>query len=268
MQASILVVDDDTLHCHVVARRLAREGYVVATAASGPEALTLMDRQKFDLVLLDLEMPGMDGLETMSRIHAEMHRADTPVIILSADTRNEARERCLAAGAADYLAKPLVVPMVRARIDHCLAVKAGSLESMEPHAPADQARILIVDDDDLSSRLLARQMEARGYIATCVNSGEAALAKLERERVDLVLLDIRMPTLSGTETLQRIRANDKTRRLPVVMVTASTDLADMLKCVDEGADGYVTKPVDIGWVSTCVHSAIETRRLGVAMPLG
>jgi len=87
------------------------------------------------------------------------------------------------------------------------------------------------------------------------------------ERVDLVLFDIRMPTLSGTETLKRIRANDKTSRLPVVMVTASTELADMLKCVDEGADGYATKPVDIGWVSTCVHSAIETRRLGVAMPL-
>ena len=267
MQTSILIVDDDSLHCHVVARRLAREDYVVATAASGPEALTLMDRQKFDLVLLDLNMPGMDGLETLTRMRAEPHRADTPVIMLSADTRNDLRERCLAAGAADFLVKPLVVPMVRARIERCLAVKAGSIESMEPQAPVGNVRILIVDDDDLSSRLLARQMEARGYVATCVNSGEAALAKLERERVDLVLLDIRMPTLSGTETLKRIRANDKTSRLPVVMVTASTELADMLKCVDEGADGYATKPVDIGWVSTCVHSAIETRRLGVAMPL-
>ena len=266
MQTSILIVDDDSLHCHVVARRLEREGYVVATAASGPEALTLMDRQKFDLVLLDLNMPGMDGIETLTRMRAETHRADTPVIMLSADSRNDARARCLAAGAADYLVKPLVVPMVRARIERCLSVKAGSIESMEPSATGN-VRILIVDDDELSSRLLARQMEARGYTATCVNSGEEALAKLACEKVDLVLLDIRMPALSGTETLRRIRADEKTSRLPVVMVTASTDLADMLKCVDEGADGYATKPVDIGWVTTCVHSAIETRRLGVAMPL-
>lgn len=263
---SILLVDDDELNLQVVARRLFQDGYYVATANSGPAALETMNRQRFDLVLLDLEMPGMDGLETLKRIRALSSRRETPVIMLSAHNQNAAIRSCLVHGAADYLVKPLVMSLVRARIERHLAAPSRPGEPGAPE-PQREVHILIVDDDDLSCRLLAGQLKSRGYAASTVTSGKAALERIGQAGLDVVLLDIGMPDVNGNEILKSIRANDTTKKLPVIMVTASNDVPTMLSCVDEGADGYVTKPVDIAYLHACILSSLEAKRRGPRLEL-
>lgn len=267
METSILVVDDDHLNRQVVARRLMREGYFTATAENGVAALEMLGRQRFDLVLLDVDMPGMNGIEMLKKMRADARWAGIPVMMLSGNDSPAARQSCLSAGAADYLVKPLVMPLVHARIARCLDQAREPIEELAP-PPAGDTRILIVDDDELGCRLLARQLGARGYKVAAVSSGEAALTHLAGNRSDLVLLDINMPVLSGIETLKRIRASERTRTLPVIMVTASSDVANMLECVDQGADGYITKPVDIGWLINCIVSSLKVRRLGVLTDIG
>jgi CheY-like chemotaxis protein len=264
MGASILIVDDDAMNRQVVARRLTREGYFVEAAASGAEAIEMLGRQRFDLLMLDLDMPGMDGITTLKKIRADARWAGIPVIMLTGNNSPEARRKCLGAGAADYLIKPLIMPLVHARIAACLHAGKEPIEELAQQQPvADGARILIVDDDELGGRLLGRQLEGRGYSVAIASSGETALQWLKDGQTDVVLLDINMPGMSGTETLKQIRANDRTRTLPVIMVTASSDVANMLECVDHGADGYITKPIDFSWLNNCIVSSLKVRREGV-----
>jgi putative two-component system response regulator len=266
METSILVVDDDPLNRQVVARRLSREGYFAVTAESGQEAIELLGRQRFDLLLMDLDMPGMDGIATLKKIRADSRWSGIPVIMLTGNNNPESRRKCLSAGAADYLIKPLVMPLVHARIAACLHAGKEPIEEMAQPV-ADGARVLIVDDDELGSRLLGRQLEGRGYSVAIANSGDTALQWLKDGQTDVVLLDINMPGMSGTDTLKQIRANDRTRTLPVIMVTASNDVANMLECVDHGADGYITKPIDFSWLNNCIVSSLKVRRDGVMTDL-
>jgi CheY-like chemotaxis protein len=267
MSTSILVVDDDQLNRQVVARRLAREGYFTEMAASAQDALEMLGRQRFDLVLLDLDMPGINGIEMLKRMRADPRLAGIPVVMLTVDNTPAARDRCLAAGAADFLLKPLIMPLVHARIAACLHAAKEPIEDLAP-ASGPGTRVLVVDDDELAGRLLGRQLEARGYAVAIAAGGEAALEWLKDGQTDVVLLDINMPGMSGPETLKRIRANERTRTLTVIMVTASSEVADMLECVDHGADGYVTKPIDIGWLNNCILSSLKVRRQGVMVDLG
>jgi CheY-like chemotaxis protein len=265
--ASILVVDDDPVNCQVVSRRLTQEGFSVATATSGQEALGALDRQRFDLVLLDLAMPDMDGIETLRRLRLHPRGVQTPVIMLSAHDDSDSIKTCLTNGAVDYLVKPLVIPLVRARIERCLRPGTGKAEPEAPQAPA-VTRILIVDDDELNCRLLVRQLQNPGYTVTAVNRAGAALELLATDSFDVVLLDVNMPSMNGTVVLKHLRAEPRTRNLPVIMVTATNEVSTMLECIDHGADGYINKPIDIGYLRSCILSAVEARKYGPVLDLG
>ncbi len=118
--ARILVVDDDSGHRELLGRRLEQQGFVVRTAAGGAEALERLHREPFDLLLLDVLMPDMDGGQVLATLRAEPAWRDLPVIVLSALDELDSVVRCLLAGAEDYLAKPVNTVLLRARISACL----------------------------------------------------------------------------------------------------------------------------------------------------
>ena len=119
----ILVVDDNAANRDLLSRRLQREGYRVTSAAGGAAALTLIAAENFDLVLLDLMMPGMSGFEVLSRLKADESTRHLPVIMISALDELDSTVRCIAAGAEDYLPKPFNPVLLRARIGACLEKK-------------------------------------------------------------------------------------------------------------------------------------------------
>jgi adenylate cyclase len=123
ISSRILVVDDNPANRDLLSRRLLREGHLVATAESGPAALALAAGQSFDLVLLDLMMPGMSGFEVLCRLKAEPQTRHVPVIMVSALDEIDSTVRCLEAGAEDYLPKPFNPVLLRARIGACLEKK-------------------------------------------------------------------------------------------------------------------------------------------------
>jgi adenylate cyclase len=119
----ILVVDDNAANCDLLARRLVREGYRVSVAESGASALALTAAERFDLVLLDLMMPGMSGFEVLCRLKADVGTRHIPVIMISALHELDSTVRCIEAGAEDYLPKPFNPVLLRARIGACLEKK-------------------------------------------------------------------------------------------------------------------------------------------------
>ena len=121
---SILVVDDNADNRYTLLHRLRREGYEnVTEAADGRTALDLMARQRFDLVLLDVMMPGLNGYEVLSRIKSDDRLRDIPVIMVSAVDELESVIRCIGLGAEDYLPKPFNATLLRARVTACLEKK-------------------------------------------------------------------------------------------------------------------------------------------------
>lgn len=258
--ASILLVDDDELNLKVLARRLSQEGFLVAMAASAPAALDIMDRQHFDLVLLDIDMPGMNGIELLKQIQNRRQADKTRVIMLSAHGDPATIKNCLGHGAADYLVKPFVMSLARSRIEQCLHA-TGKTSAADVGRANGGNRILIVDDDELSRRLLARQLTDKGFATLDEESGEQVLQRLANDPVDLVLLDIRMPQVSGIRLLKKIRSNPKTKHLPVIMVTAENNIDSKLACIESGADGYVTKPVDMSLLMRNIASTLKARAM-------
>jgi signal transduction histidine kinase len=121
----LLVVDDDAGNRDVLSRRLMLQGHMVRTAASGRDALALMRRQEFDLVLLDILMPEIDGYEVLGQIKADPRLQHIPVVMISALSEVQSVVRCLEAGAEDYLTKPFNPTLLRARVGACLEKKRG-----------------------------------------------------------------------------------------------------------------------------------------------
>jgi adenylate cyclase len=120
---SILVVDDNRMNRLMLARGLEQQGHRVAFAEHGRQALEMLDAQDFDLVLLDIEMPEMNGYQVLERLGADVHWRDLPVIMISAVEEIDSVVRCIEMGAEDYLTKPFNPVLLKARVDACLEKK-------------------------------------------------------------------------------------------------------------------------------------------------
>lgn len=256
MKANILLVDDETINLDVLSRRISREGYLVSQAESGEKALDLMKVQQFDLVILDVHMPHMDGIEVLKKIKANPQTRDTPVIMLSADSSSKLVRKCLLLGAGDFLTKPLIMELARNRIEinlRTLALAAPTVDTV--------LTILLVDDHPLNISLLEHLITKLGHRSITATSGKEALQKLNEKELDLVLLDIVMPDMSGIEVLTEIRNAYTPSQLPVIMVTAEDNSAIMLEAVAEGANDYVTKPYDVVFLRKRIGACLASQRL-------
>jgi DNA-binding response OmpR family regulator len=116
MSAKILVVDDDEMTRHFLSHILAQQGFLLETAADGEQALTLLKEKAFDIILLDIEMPGLNGLETLKRIRKNYLKKDLPVLMVTANDQSTEIIQAFDLGANDYVVKPLDVPVLFARI--------------------------------------------------------------------------------------------------------------------------------------------------------
>ena len=257
---NIMLVDDDELNLKVLARRLSQEGFLVSMATSASAALALMDRQHFVLVLLDIDMPGLNGIELLKKIQKQQKSEKTQVIMLSATSDPATIKNCLEQGAADYIVKPFVMSLARSRIERCLQAvnKSSVVTNADPQLSG--TRVLIVDDDELSRRLLTRQLTDRGFVTREEGNSDKVLQQLDAHPIDLVLLDINMPQVSGTRILKKIRDTLKTEHLPVIMVTAEDNFDSKLACIESGADGYITKPVNISLLMQSIASTLKARK--------
>jgi len=258
---SLLVVDDDEDNRSILCRRLEKEGYTVATACNGQDALNLLRYEQFDLVLLDVMMPGMDGYEVLLRIKADSNTLDTPVIMISAFKDKDYVIKCLQLGASDYLLKPYNMSIVKSRIWRCLGTWRGVDSERNWQADMQNSNVLIVEDDEFNRDILQRRVEKSGFNASCARNGKEALEALAREKVDLMLLDLMMPGVDGIEVLKRMKANQKYSRIPVIMVSAIDDSESVARCMQLGATDYITKPFNAVLLRARIESVLKEKNL-------
>ena len=262
-QATILLVEDNEPTRNMLSRRLGQEGYVVSAAENGRVALELMQVERYDLVLLDLIMPEMDGLAMLRHLAARSSLQSTPTIVVTAVNSRDAVSECVQLGAADYVVKPIDLVTLKTRMWRCLERRrlTQGLSTSTKSTGAVAGRVLIVDDNSLNRELLSLRVGQIGCQCVCANDGQAALVELESAKYDLVLLDIMMPGLDGYQVLENIRNRSAMRSLPVVMLSAVTDQEAIRRCFELGADDYINKPFSAAELRVRITSCIELKKL-------
>jgi CheY-like chemotaxis protein/anti-sigma regulatory factor (Ser/Thr protein kinase) len=194
---TVLVIDDDADARDLMRRFLAREGFDTLTAADGSEGLRLARQFRPNLITLDVMMPRMDGWAVLKELQADPGLATIPVVMLSI---LDEQEKGFALGAADYLIKPFNRERLRAILLRHRRVGTGG-------------RVLIVEDDDATRALLREMLIKEGWTVDLAEDGLAAMARVEVETPDLILLDLMMPRMDGFQFLEAMRASASRARL-------------------------------------------------------
>jgi DNA-binding response OmpR family regulator len=236
----VLVVDDSRTFCEELRAYLESEGYAVAVAGSGEEALTVAGREQPDAAIVDVMLPGMRGEEVIRRFNLDPMLRKMPCILLTGSDAAADELSGLEAGADTYMRKSADLKVLGARLAALL--RASSSRSARSAAGAAGGRkILAVDDSLTFLNELTGQLREDGYDVAAAHSGEEALELLPLERIDAILLDRSMPGLSGEDTCRRIKAHPDWRHIPVLMLTAADDQNSMISGLSAGADDYLTK---------------------------
>ncbi len=257
----LLVVDDDPRNLYAMAAMLESCGGEVTVVESGAEAIAALDTTPgFDIVLMDIMMPVMDGYDTIRAIRAMERHKSLTVIAVTGKVMAGERMRCMDAGANDYVPKPVdraelfaalrpwlpqfrrdlvrTEPPLRQHEGPLLTIEEGALEGL---------RVLVVDDDYRNIFSMAAVLERGSATVTVAESGAEALMALElTSDIDMVLMDIMMPTMDGYDTIRAIRQMDGLDNLPIVAVTGKAPDGERERCLEAGADDYLAKPVDTG----------------------
>ena len=252
--ARVLVVDDHPTNRRILTEQLRAWGCAPETVTGGAEALGRLaaaarGEAPVDIVLMDMQMPDMDGEETVRVMRTDPRLAVVPVILLSSMGAVGNAEEIRAKGFAAALIKPV-------RQSHLLEalgrVLAGTPAARAARRPADAdvtadlgLRILLAEDNVVNRKVALRMLARLGCQAEAVPDGYDAVAAVEGGTYDVVLMDVQMPGLDGFEATAAIRAREGTsgRRIPIVAMTAHAMQGDRERCLASGMDDYVSKPV-------------------------
>lgn len=243
--STILIVDDDPRSRKLLATRLENEGYAVSVAADGQKALLLMEMERFDLVLLDLNMPQMNGYQVLEWLQKRPDLAQC-VIVLTANGDRDAVTTCLTLGADDYLLKTAGTTEMIRRVERaCVAAR----HAVRHHVTIDNRdidwqsmKVLVVDDDHLNRKLLRKRLEHMGFKVSELDNGKTVMDILKQQTIDLVLLDHHMPDITGLDVLKHIREQQAPDQIGVMIVSAETEPQQVEQFYQAGTDDYLPKP--------------------------
>ncbi|MCK6556126.1 response regulator [Candidatus Binatia bacterium] len=270
----VLVVDDTPINRRVLEQTLRQWSMEPTCVADAESALAQLEVARsngtpYSLALLDVQMPEQDGFALVENIRRRPYLNGVTIMMLSSSDLQGAAERARSLGVAAWLRKPIK----RSDLLDALLVTLGLRNSSypvnssvpaatpaaapPPAVPARSSRplhVLVAEDNTVNQRLACRLLERQGHTVVLADTGRAALDALDRDRFDLILMDVQMPEMDGLEATGEIRRRERdggrsgqaappNSRIPIVAMTAHAMKGDAERCLDAGMDAYVSKPV-------------------------
>ncbi|MGF1479695.1 MAG: PAS domain S-box protein [Cyanophyceae cyanobacterium] len=268
----LLVVDDNATNRKILTLEAQGWGMKVRAAESGQQALGwLAAGEPFDLAVLDMQMPYMDGLTLAREIHALAEYRELPLVMLS--SISEHVQHCSRAEFAASLTKPvkqsqLYNTLVQVLSRAPVTVKAHTPNFSEQLAQRYPLRILLVEDVAVNQKVALQMLQRLGYRADVANNGQEALDALHRQAYDVVFMDVQMPEMDGLEATRRIRSL-ATERPWIIAMTAHAMPGDREACLEAGMDDYVSKPIRVESLVKGLlrHKREDTQQEASASPL-
>jgi adenylate cyclase len=247
----VLLADDSALiHRHTVPI-LEDDGHDVVSAHDGTEGQRLARERQPDLVITDVEMPGLDGFALCKALKTDPATAHIPVLICSSLGEATDLERGFDAGADDYLVKPVLPEEITTRVR---ALFVGTM-------PASREKILVVDDSPAQRHYVADCLARQGFEIITADNGKIGLDKAHAVHPHLIISDYEMPEMNGFEMVHALRRDPELRNVPVIMLTARDSRRDMAQMRAAGASAYLVKPFAQDKCVAMVERTLAERRL-------
>ena len=276
MTARILVVDDVAANVKLLEARLSAEYFDVVTASNGAEALAICMRGECDIVLLDVMMPNMDGLEVCRRLKSDPATHYIPVVMVTALDSPADRVRGLEAGADDFLTKPVSDVVLLARVRSLTRLKMMTdelrmramtslemgLEAPERSAIADTGRggrILLVDDRPASYERIAPMLTAEHHVDVEPDPSQALFHAAEGD-YDLLIVSLSLDNFDGLRLCSQARSLERTRQVPILAISDADNNARLLRGLEIGVNDYLLRPVDRNELLARARTQIKKRR--------
>ncbi|MFL6300509.1 MAG: response regulator [Terriglobales bacterium] len=267
---AVLVVDDNSTNSRILERMLSSWGMLPAVAAGGTEALQMMEdayesQTPFPLVLLDFQMPQMDGFVVAERIKKTEHLATATIMMLTSGGKRGDAARCRELGIAAYLRKPIrqaeLLDAILIVMGKRPAPSERPQELITRHHMRERRRplqVLVAEDNLVNQMLVVTLLMKAGHEVALVSNGAEAVAIWKSQPFDVILMDMQMPEIDGFEAVAQIRKEEKgkEKRVPMVAMTAHALVGDRQRCLDAGMDGYISKPLDSVKLLDAIDAAV------------
>jgi signal transduction histidine kinase/CheY-like chemotaxis protein len=252
----VLLVDDNATNRWILNDILAHWHMKPVANETGLEALATLEQARiaghpFPLIIVDRNMPQMDGFAVVERIRRHPQFAGATIMMLSSSGKQEDIRRCRELGVAAYLTKPvqqsalldaILTAMDQPHIRSIIQAPVGLTTERESRNPL---RILLADDNAVNQKLAQRVLEKHNHMVETAGNGHDVLRALERQTFDLILMDVQMPEMDGLQVTAVIRQKEKStgEHVPIIAVTAHAMKGDRERCLAAGMDGYIAKPI-------------------------
>jgi signal transduction histidine kinase/CheY-like chemotaxis protein len=299
---SVLIVDDNRTNRGILEHMTRGWGMHPVAVEGGDAALAALREQRtagspFQLVLLDLYMPGLDGFDVAERIRRDPSLAGATIMMLTSGQRGSEADRCRELGVSAFLLKPIRQAELRAAVGRVLraasaapqgevsqaSVAALPLQLPLPTRPlpvplplslpveGGRLRILLAEDNEVNQLLALHMLRRQGHAVVMAQDGQEAVDAFTREPFDLILMDVQMPVMGGFDATRRIRemeaagdtpgGPDRPRRVPIIAMTAYAMKGDRELCLDAGMDEYISKPIKMRELLAMINRVMSRSHL-------
>ncbi len=276
MTARVLIVDDNPANRKLLEVRLLNDYFEVLSASNGLDAIAMCEKAMCDMVLLDVMMPEMDGFEVCRRLKSHIATAHLPIVMVTALDQPADRVRGLEAGADDFLTKPIDEMQLIARVRSLARLKATidelrnranttvSLGMIAPFATPGaedgrRGRMLIVDDRKNSAERLSAALASHHAVVVETNAQEA-MFKAAEDHVDVLIISLGLASFDALRLCSQIRALERTRNLPILLVADVEDRARVVRGLELGVNDWLSRPVDRNELLARVRTQLRQKR--------
>ena len=262
----VLIVDDDEVLLETAVDTLSSLGLSVEQASSGLEALGMINHREqsgknYDIVIIDLKMPDIDGIETIRRIRSEV-KSGVPILLISAYSWSDVEDQAKEAGVNGFLSKPLFRSTLYDKISQILGTETKSSEPMDDYSDLEGMNILVAEDNDINWEIISTLLSMYGITTERANNGRACLDMIKESKKDAyssVFMDIQMPEMNGLDATKAIRKlkDHWATNIPIIAMTADAFAENVSECLAAGMNGHIAKPIDIKLVIKTIRKMKE-----------
>jgi len=249
MSKRVLYIEDNPRNMRLARKFLEFEGYQVLEAVTGLEGIDTATNEKPDLILMDVNLPDIDGLEATGRLKAATDTAHMPIIALTANAMQGDKERCLAAGCDGYLSKPINRMELLETVAHHIETVAHHIEkgksaASKPKETPDSNLVLVIEDNEQNARLVKKMLEKNGFAVRLTKDGESGITAAMEKTPNLILVDLGLPDMDGQTVITLLRQQTELANLPILAFTAWPKDTATKMAKAYGFNGIISKPVD------------------------
>lgn len=245
----IIIVEDDPMISEIYEKKFSDAGFEVATAETGEQALSVAKQGKVDLMLLDLLIPRTDGFEVIKKLRDGNYDPDIKIIVTSNLSQREDQEKALKLGANGFLAKSEYTPAqlaveVKRLLNQYSEQKKNEarLNGGQKHNPGGKKkRILMIEDEEIFIEMFGEKLKEGGYDLVFAQNGAWGVKEALKDNFDLFIIDMIMPAMTGEEMVARLKMEDKTKNIPIILLSASIEDTAVKKIEAMGIQAFFRK---------------------------